>query len=140
MRPKARLTLETAIAAVFAAIFVATAFWSDWIELVFGPEPDEGNGQFEWTIVATSGLLAVASIIVARSQRRRPMTDEAVRTALFEAVDQRIARLALELATAPESRRAAIIRDIEACRELHEMMETNFARANLANDRRPAAS
>jgi hypothetical protein len=66
MQPKTRVALETALAVIFAAIFVATVFWPDWIELVFGADPDEGNGQFEWAIVAISGLLAVASIIVAR--------------------------------------------------------------------------
>jgi hypothetical protein len=71
MQPKTRLALETTLAVIFAAIFVATMFWPDWIELVFGADPDEGNGEFEWAIVAISGLLAVASIIVARIEWRR---------------------------------------------------------------------
>jgi heme/copper-type cytochrome/quinol oxidase subunit 3 len=71
MQPKTRLALETAFAVIFAAIFVATMFWPDWIELVFGADPDEGNGQFEWAIVAISGLLAIASIIAARMEWRR---------------------------------------------------------------------
>lgn len=71
MQPKTRLVLETALAVVFAAIFVATVFWPDWIELVFGADPDEGSGELEWAIVAISGLLAVASIIVARMEWRR---------------------------------------------------------------------
>lgn len=71
MQPKTRLAIETALAVIFAAIFVATMFWPDWIELVFGADPDEGNGQFEWAIVAISGLLAIASIIAARMEWRR---------------------------------------------------------------------
>jgi hypothetical protein len=71
MQPKTRLAIETALAAVFAAIFVATVFWPDWIELVFGADPDEGSGGFEWAIVAISGLLAIALIIIARMEWRR---------------------------------------------------------------------
>jgi hypothetical protein len=71
MRPKTRLALNTALAAINAAIFVATVFWPDWIELVFGVEYDEGNGQFECTIMVISGLLSLASIILARIQWRR---------------------------------------------------------------------
>jgi hypothetical protein len=71
MQPKALLAVDIAFAFFFTAIFVATVFWPDWIELVFGAEPDQGSGQSEWTIVATSGLLAVASIIVARIRWRQ---------------------------------------------------------------------
>lgn len=74
MQPKTRLALDTALAVIFTANYVATLFWPDWIELVFGAEPDQGNGQFEWTTVAVSGLLAFASIIVARSRWRRLYT------------------------------------------------------------------
>lgn len=79
MQPKTRLALEIALAVVFAAIFIATAFWPDWIELAFGANPDEGSGEFEWAIVAISGLLAVASIVVARMEwRRRHRADGAM--------------------------------------------------------------
>jgi hypothetical protein len=76
MQPKTLLAVDIAFAVFFTAIFVATVFWPDWIELVFGADPDQGNGQTEWTIVAASGVLAVASIIVARirwRQSRRPV-------------------------------------------------------------------
>jgi hypothetical protein len=66
MQPKTRLALDTALAVIFTANYVATLFWPDWIELVFGADPDQGNGQFEWATVAVSGVLAFASIIVAR--------------------------------------------------------------------------
>jgi hypothetical protein len=71
MKPKTRFSLETALAAVFAAIFVATVFWPDWIELVFGADPDQGSGEAEWAIVAGSGVLAVAFIVIARMEWRR---------------------------------------------------------------------
>jgi hypothetical protein len=71
MQPKTLLALDIALAVIFAGTLVATVFWPDWIELVFGAEPDGGIGQSEWTIVATSGLLALASIIVARIRWRQ---------------------------------------------------------------------
>lgn len=71
MQPRTRVALETALAAIFAAIFFVTMFWPDWIELVFGADPDEGNGEFEWAIVAISGVLAIALIVAARMEWRR---------------------------------------------------------------------
>jgi hypothetical protein len=71
MQPNTRVILEIALAVVFAAIFLATMFWPDWIELVFGADPDEGGGEFEWAIVAISGVLAIASIVAARMEWRR---------------------------------------------------------------------
>jgi hypothetical protein len=63
--------MNTALAATNAAIFVATAFWPDWIERVFDAVPDEGRGQFEWAIMAVTGLLSVALIIIVRIEWRR---------------------------------------------------------------------
>ncbi len=71
MSPKTRLTLELALAAVFAAIFAVTLLWPDWIELVFGADPDRGSGEDEWAIVAASGALALVAIFIARMEWRR---------------------------------------------------------------------
>jgi len=71
MQPKTRLALETVLAVVFAAIFVVTMVWPDWIELVFGADPDRGSGEAELAIVAGSGVLAVAFIVSARMEWRR---------------------------------------------------------------------
>jgi hypothetical protein len=66
MAPKTRLFLETAFAVIFAAIFVTTVLWPDWIELVFGADPDQGSGEAEWAVVVASGALSVIAIFVAR--------------------------------------------------------------------------
>jgi hypothetical protein len=71
MSRKSRLIIETALAAIFAVIFAVTLLWPDWIELVFGADPDQGNGAAEWAIVAVSGSLAVVSILIARTEWRR---------------------------------------------------------------------
>ena len=69
-----RLWVETGMATITGVLFVITLVWRDWIERVFGVEPDGGNGSFEWLIV---GVLLVATItlfLLARSEWRRART------------------------------------------------------------------
>lgn len=50
---------------------VVTLAWHDWIETVFGIDPDRGGGWLEWLIV---GVLVVATVTfgaLARADRRR---------------------------------------------------------------------
>jgi hypothetical protein len=44
-----------------AALLVVTAVWHDWIEVVFGVDPDGGSGLLEWAITAAATLAAVGS-------------------------------------------------------------------------------
>ncbi len=46
-----RFWLETSIAIVTSMVLVITFVWKDWIETVFGVDPDQGNGTLEWLIV-----------------------------------------------------------------------------------------
>jgi hypothetical protein len=50
---------------------LVTAVWPDWIEIVFGVEPDQGSGALEWGIVGA--LFAVSAVcgLLARAERRR---------------------------------------------------------------------
>lgn len=66
--------IETIIASAAAFLGLLTLVWRDWIEGVFGFDPDHHNGSFEWMIVA--GLLAAAvafSFLARRSWRRAPL-------------------------------------------------------------------
>jgi hypothetical protein len=63
--------VEAALAGVFALFFVITLLWPDWIELIFGIDPDRGNGEAEWSIVAVFGLLAGLCSLLARMEWRR---------------------------------------------------------------------
>jgi hypothetical protein len=65
-RLRRRFWLETVAGSITGCLAVATLFWHDWIEAVFGVDPDKGNGSAEWLIVVA--LLAV-SIILAASAR-----------------------------------------------------------------------
>ena len=55
-------------AVVLAAI---TAIWRDWIEIVFGIDPDNHSGTLEWVIVGFCLTVAVVSGAAARAQWRR---------------------------------------------------------------------
>jgi hypothetical protein len=63
------LSIGTAVLAFVLAL--VTVVWRDWIEIVFGMEPDAGSGALEWAIVA--GLLATsgALTLVARHEHKR---------------------------------------------------------------------
>jgi hypothetical protein len=63
--------LDVAVAVIFWALALATLIRRDWIEFVFGIDPDEGSGALEWLIVATFGVIAVVSAVAARIEWRR---------------------------------------------------------------------
>jgi membrane-anchored protein YejM (alkaline phosphatase superfamily) len=69
-----RLGIEVALAAISLAIFVATLAWPEWIEMVFGVDPDQGDGSIEWLIMAVTAGLALVSILFARSDWRHLRT------------------------------------------------------------------
>ena len=54
-----RFWLEVGLASVTGILFLVTLIWKDWIEIVFGVEPDAGSGMLEWLIV---GILLMATI------------------------------------------------------------------------------
>ena len=61
-----RFWLESGMAIVTGILFAITLVQRDWIEVVFGVDPDSHNGTLEWLIVgallvATMTLFALAS-------------------------------------------------------------------------------
>lgn len=70
-RPRRRYWFELAAAGLCSILFVVTFFWKDWIEIVFGADPDQGSGALEWLIVAALFVLAVTSSILARREWHR---------------------------------------------------------------------
>jgi hypothetical protein len=70
---KLRFVGPTVLAGICAVLAVLTAIWPQWIEEVFGVEPDQGSGSFEWLVVLSLGIVAAISAEVARRECGRSL-------------------------------------------------------------------
>jgi len=66
-----RFWLESIFGSITGVAAMATVFWHDWIEAVFGVGPDKASGSAEWLVVLIMLLLAVALAAGARLEWRR---------------------------------------------------------------------
>ncbi len=66
-----RYWFEVTLAAVAAALLVLTLITQEWIEALFGVDPDGGSGALEWAIVAGFAVVAIGASLAARYERRR---------------------------------------------------------------------
>jgi len=73
----AKLWIESWLAAASALLFLVTLINAEWIELVFGVDPDGGSGALEWAIAAGLLLVAVVAGVLARLEWRRVATASA---------------------------------------------------------------
>jgi hypothetical protein len=62
---------EFFLASFTGFLMVLTLAWPDWVEGVFGVEPDHRNGSFEWELVVVCALLTVLFAGLARRAWRR---------------------------------------------------------------------
>jgi hypothetical protein len=68
---RVRFWFETGLAAVCLVLFVVTMISTEWIEFVFGVDPDGGDGSLEKLIVAAIALVALTATLRARGDLRR---------------------------------------------------------------------
>jgi hypothetical protein len=69
---------ESILASITAFLVVLTLAWHDWIEGIFGFDPDHHNGSFEWELVVVCCVITVVSSVLARREwRRAPMASSA---------------------------------------------------------------
>ena len=66
-RPRIRFWLETVLGAMTAIVLVMTIMMPDWIERIFGFEPDAGSGSTEWEWAIS---LAIATVVLFADARR----------------------------------------------------------------------
>jgi hypothetical protein len=66
-----RFLIEVGLGAASFVFMVVTLLWRDWIEIVFGVDPDSQNGLFEWLVVAILAIVTVTLAVLARTDFRR---------------------------------------------------------------------
>jgi hypothetical protein len=62
---------ETILGSIAAFLAVLTLAWPDWIEGVFGVDPDHHSGSLEWAIAAGFFVAAIVCAALARREWRR---------------------------------------------------------------------
>jgi hypothetical protein len=70
-KARVRFWIESGLAVLTALLFVLTLISREWIEEIFGVEPDAGSGALEWGIVVALGVVCVSSTLLARGEWRR---------------------------------------------------------------------
>jgi hypothetical protein len=70
-KARVRFWIEVILAVVTAALLLLTLISREWIEEVFGVEPDAGSGALEWAIVIALAVATVAFSLLARAEWKR---------------------------------------------------------------------
>jgi hypothetical protein len=71
---RSRFWAESVLGVLTSALLIITTAWPDWIERVFGVDPDGGNGAVEWAVVVVLATSTLALSLMARSEWRRART------------------------------------------------------------------
>jgi hypothetical protein len=66
-----RLWLEVALASTAALLAVVTFVWHDWGEVIFGIDPDQGNGSFEVAVTIAVTVISTSLFLLPRLEWRR---------------------------------------------------------------------
>lgn len=70
--PRRRFWVEAAVGVLSTFLFVLTMFIPDWIEALFGVDPDQRSGSLEWVIAAGLVVMTLVWGLLARREWRRP--------------------------------------------------------------------
>lgn len=66
-----RFWLEVILGSFSGILAVVTLFWRNWIEAIFGVDPDKGNGSAEWLVVIVLLVVTATLAVGARIEWRR---------------------------------------------------------------------
>jgi O-antigen/teichoic acid export membrane protein len=71
--PQLRKWVTAALAAVTGGLLLLTLVSREWIELIFGVDPDNGDGTLEWIVVGgltvAFGALVPTALVARRATR-----------------------------------------------------------------------
>lgn len=76
-RLRTRFWIEAGLGVLSGLLLLLTLITREWIELLFGVDPDGGSGALEWLIVACLVVLTLVFGALARHERQRPMRAQA---------------------------------------------------------------
>jgi hypothetical protein len=71
---RARFWIEISVAVLCGLLAALTLVVKDWIEVVFGVDPDAHSGAAEWLIVVLLGAGVIVSALLAGYEWRRTST------------------------------------------------------------------
>ncbi len=71
---RARFWIEVLAAVLCGLLAILTLIVEDWIEVLFGVDPDAHSGTAEWLVVALLGAGAVVSALLAGHEWHRTST------------------------------------------------------------------
>jgi len=66
-----RFWLETGMAIVTSMLFAITLVQRDWIEVVFGVDPDSRSGGIEWLIIGALLVMTITLLTLAKYEWRK---------------------------------------------------------------------
>jgi hypothetical protein len=69
-----RFWFEGALAVASAALMLLTISSHDWVETIFGYDPDNRGGTFEWILTCGLALACIFLTVAALRERRRGAT------------------------------------------------------------------
>ena len=70
---RSRFWIESILALITGIVAVVTLFWHDWIETIFGVDPDQGNGSAEWLVVVILVIVTLTLTFGACLEWRRAL-------------------------------------------------------------------
>ena len=70
-RVRTRFWIEAVFAGILGILLVVTLVSREWIEVVFGVDPDHGDGSVEWLAVGLIGIVCCVLSVSAHSEWRR---------------------------------------------------------------------
>jgi undecaprenyl pyrophosphate phosphatase UppP len=75
-RLRHRFWIEGVLASAAGVLAIVSLFWHDWIETIFGIDPDRGSGSAEWLVVVSLATIMVIFVCAARLEWRRAVLGE----------------------------------------------------------------